>query len=99
MTDGESDYLQVTVRLLHADGSAFVASEYSDVTLGYATGSGATISTAHGGQHDYLVLSGTRAQVNAALAGPDGDLPEPTATPPIRCRPSPMTACATQAAR
>ena len=69
LTDGESDYLQVTVRLLHADGSAFVASEYSDVTLGYATGSGATISTAHGGQHDYLVLSGTRAQVNAALAG------------------------------
>ena len=69
VTDGESDYLQVTVRLLHADGSAFVASEYSDVTLGYATGSGATISTAHGGQHDYLVLSGTRAQVNAALAG------------------------------
>ncbi|QMA48733.1 DUF4347 domain-containing protein [Citrobacter freundii] len=59
VTDGESDYLQVTVRLLHADGSAFVASEYSD----------ATISTAHGGQHDYLVLSGTRAQVNAALAG------------------------------
>ena len=46
-----------------------MASEYSDVTLGYATGSGATISTAHGGQHDYLVLSGTRAQVNAALAG------------------------------
>ena len=41
VTDGESDYLQVTVRLLHADGSAFVASEYSDVTLGYATGSGA----------------------------------------------------------
>ncbi|HHE6164456.1 TPA: Ig-like domain-containing protein, partial [Citrobacter freundii] len=69
VTDGESDYLQVTVRLLHADGSAFVASEYSDVTLGYATSSGATISTAHGGQHDYLVLSGTRAQVNAALAG------------------------------
>ena len=69
VTDGESDYLQVTVRLLHADGSAFVASEYSDVTLGYATGSGAKISTAHGGQHDYLVLSGTRAQVNAALAG------------------------------
>ncbi|EFA5165718.1 tandem-95 repeat protein [Escherichia coli] len=69
VTDGEIDYLQVTVRLLHADGSAFVASEYSDVTLGYATGSGATISTAHGGQHDYLVLSGTRAQVNAALAG------------------------------
>ncbi|EHP7992755.1 tandem-95 repeat protein [Escherichia coli] len=69
VTDGESDYLQVTVRLLHADGSAFVASEYSDVTLGYATGSGATLSTAHGGQHDYLVLSGTRAQVNAALAG------------------------------
>ena len=69
VTDGESDYLQVTVRLLHADGSAFAASEYSDVTLGYATGSGATVSTAHGGQHDYLVLSGTRAQVNAALAG------------------------------
>ncbi|WP_435927610.1 Ig-like domain-containing protein [Dryocola sp. BD613] len=69
VSEGETDYLQVTVRLLHQDGSAFVGSEYSDVTLGYATGSGAVLSASHGGQHDYLVLSGTRAQVNAALAG------------------------------
>ncbi len=35
---GETDYLQVTVRLLHADGSAFSAGEYTadGVTIGYA---------------------------------------------------------------
>ncbi|KAG9594859.1 hypothetical protein KCV01_g10152, partial [Aureobasidium melanogenum] len=67
-----SDYLQVTVRLLHADGSAFSAAEYAatgGVSIGYATGSGVTVGTGHTGSNDYLVLSGTRSQVNAALAG------------------------------
>ncbi|KAF1004474.1 MAG: hypothetical protein GAK28_03996 [Luteibacter sp.] len=69
---GETDYLQVTVRLLHADGSAFSAAEYAaagGVSIGYASGGGATVGAGHNGSNDYLVLSGTRAQVNAALAG------------------------------
>ncbi|URX61645.1 VCBS domain-containing protein [Luteibacter anthropi] len=68
---GDVDYLRVTVRLLHSDGTAFSAAEYAaagGVSIGYGTG-GASVDAAHGGSNDYLVLSGTRAQVNAALAG------------------------------
>ncbi|MEZ2416481.1 cadherin-like domain-containing protein [Luteibacter sp. RCC_6_2] len=68
---GETDYLQVTVRLLHADGSAFSAAEYTadGVAIGYAAGGGVVVDGDKNGGGDYLVLSGTRAQINAALAG------------------------------
>lgn len=61
-----SDILQTTVRLLHANGTAFSASEYSDVLLNIASGSGVIAS---GGSQSVLVLTGTLAQMNAALAG------------------------------
>ncbi len=64
---GETDYLQVTVRLLDRSGNALT--DYTGVTLGYDSSSGAATAITHSGQNDYLVLSGTYAQVNAALAG------------------------------
>jgi VCBS repeat-containing protein len=72
VTSGETDYLQVTVRLLNNSGTAFAAGDYSasgGVTIGYAAGSGASVDASKNGSENYLVLSGTRAQVNAALAG------------------------------
>lgn len=61
-----TNILQTTVRLLHSDGSAFSQSEYSGITLGANTASGATIV---GGTNGYLVLTGTVAQINSALSG------------------------------
>ncbi|MEX1827844.1 VCBS domain-containing protein [Luteibacter sp. CQ10] len=68
---GETDAMQVTIRLLHADGTAFAAGEYTTdgVAIGIAGGSGVTIDADKDGSGDYLVLTGTRAQINAALAG------------------------------
>ena len=68
---GETDYMQVTVRLLNADGSAFHAGDYTldGVSIGIANGSGVVIDADKDGAGDYLVLTGTRAQINAALAG------------------------------
>ncbi|QWT20199.1 VCBS domain-containing protein [Bacillus sp. NP157] len=71
ITNGETDFIQVTVRLLNANGTAFSAADYANdgVSIGYATGAGARVDSDKNGASDYLVLSGTRAQVNAALAG------------------------------
>jgi VCBS repeat-containing protein len=69
LTGGESDYIQVTVRILNADGTAFSAADYAangGVSIGY--GAGAGVDADKNGLNDYLVLSGTRAQINAALA-------------------------------
>jgi VCBS repeat-containing protein len=65
----ETDFVQVTVRLLTEAGVAFNQAAYADVTLGYATGAGATVDAAQNGDHAVLTLRGTRAQVNGALAG------------------------------
>ncbi len=65
----ETDFVQVTVRLLTQGGTAFTQGQYSDVTISYATGSGATVDGTHNGSADFLTLRGTQAQVNAALAG------------------------------
>jgi VCBS repeat-containing protein/CshA-type fibril repeat protein len=62
----ETDYLQVSVRLLQQNGTAFTALDYADVTIA-VTASGATIDTDKNGTGDYLSLRGTKAQVNAAL--------------------------------
>ncbi|HEV7317198.1 MAG TPA: cadherin-like domain-containing protein [Ensifer sp.] len=78
----EEDFLQATVRLLHADGTPLGAAEYLangglDIQV---TAGGATIDADKNGQDDYLVMRGTSAQVNAALAtlavtfGSDRDL-------------------------
>lgn len=61
-----SDFLQTTVRLLHSDGSAFSRSEYSDVVLQVANVSGLSVT---GGNGELLMLTGTAAQINSALAG------------------------------
>ncbi|WP_309241925.1 Ig-like domain-containing protein [Leclercia barmai] len=61
-----TDRLQTTVRLLHADGSAFTQAEYSDVTFGIASVAGLSVV---GGNSDLLVLTGSVAQINSALAG------------------------------
>uniref|UniRef100_UPI0012F815BF VCBS domain-containing protein n=1 Tax=Azohydromonas aeria TaxID=2590212 RepID=UPI0012F815BF len=77
-TARETDFLQVTVRLLPASGSLPVsAATYAGVTLAPGAGAGAVVGVdldgdgqrEHTGNGDYLVLSGTRQQVNDALAG------------------------------
>jgi VCBS repeat-containing protein len=67
---GETDYMQVTVRLLNSDGSAFSAAEYTadGVAIGIDGTSGVLVDTDKNGTGDYLVLTGTREQINAALA-------------------------------
>ncbi|NID14765.1 VCBS domain-containing protein [Luteibacter yeojuensis] len=67
---GETDYVQVTIRLLDANGSAFDAGKYvtDGVSIGIDGSSGVTIDADKNGTGDYLVLTGTRAQINAALA-------------------------------
>ncbi|WP_185878872.1 cadherin-like domain-containing protein [Variovorax sp. MHTC-1] len=66
---GETDFVQVTVRLLDAGGNAFGAGAYTGVTIGTTSLGGATIDGDKNGAEDFLTLRGTRAQVNAALAG------------------------------
>ncbi|MCU6665868.1 Ig-like domain-containing protein [Silvania hatchlandensis] len=61
-----TDQLQTTVRLLHANGTALTQAEYRDVTLGITRVPGLTVV---GGNGDLLVLTGTVAQINSALAG------------------------------
>ncbi|HEY3590578.1 MAG TPA: Ig-like domain-containing protein [Buttiauxella sp.] len=60
-----TNILQTTVRLLHSDGSAFTLADYNNITLS-ADGSGGALIT--GGTNGYLVLTGTVAQINSALA-------------------------------
>ncbi|MDM0057558.1 cadherin-like domain-containing protein [Variovorax sp. J22G47] len=68
-TAGETDFLQVTVRLQDAAGNAFDAAAYAGVTISSSTFGGVTVDGDKNGAGDYLTLRGTRAQVNAALAG------------------------------
>ena len=70
VTAGEQDFLQVTVRLLDASGNPFAAADYAaagGVRIGVGSASGATVDADRNGVDDYLVLRGTRAQVQAAL--------------------------------
>jgi len=68
---GEADFVQVTVRLLNPNGTAFSAADYAadGVSIGVATGGGVVVDGDKDGNGDFLVLRGTRAQINAALAG------------------------------
>ncbi|PNG47270.1 MULTISPECIES: cadherin-like domain-containing protein [unclassified Variovorax] len=68
-TAGESDFVQVIVRLLDAGGNAFDAVAYAGVTIGSTSMGGVTVDGDKNGTGDFLTLRGTRAQVNAALAG------------------------------
>ncbi|MBB4574637.1 VCBS domain-containing protein [Rhizobium lentis] len=66
VTAQETDFVQVIVRLLKSDSSAFNAGNYADVQIDVTAG-GATIDADHDGNGDFLVLRGTLADVNAAL--------------------------------
>ncbi|MBZ9944661.1 VCBS domain-containing protein [Mesorhizobium sp. BR1-1-13] len=65
-TAQEQDFVQVVVRLLNSNNSAFGAVDYADVQLDVTAG-GTTIDADHDGNGDFLVLRGTAADVNAAL--------------------------------
>jgi VCBS repeat-containing protein len=66
-TAQEQDFVQVIVRLLSPNNSSFSSSDYSDVQISVTAG-GAIIDTVHDGNGDFLVLRGTRADVNNALS-------------------------------
>ncbi|PIF73665.1 VCBS repeat-containing protein [Variovorax sp. 54] len=65
----EVDFLQVTVRLTDANGNPLSAADYADVSIGSTSMGGVTVDADKNGNGDFLTLRGTRAQVNAALAG------------------------------
>ncbi|MFT3802298.1 MAG: cadherin-like domain-containing protein [Burkholderiaceae bacterium] len=70
ITSGETDTIQVTVRLVDADGDAVGPAGHAGVTITTtAAGHGATVDATYDGDGAPLVLRGTRQQVNAALAG------------------------------
>jgi len=71
---GETDFVQATVRILNDSGNPI--SNYTTgfagggVSIGYATpGDTSGLWNASGGSNSILQIQGTRAQVNAALAG------------------------------
>ncbi|MDP3838146.1 MAG: hypothetical protein Q8Q54_04420, partial [Methylococcales bacterium] len=70
---GETDFVQVTVRLLDSAGTPLT--NYSTgfagagVNIGYTTQSGGLWAVTQTGVDSILQLQGSRAQVNAALAG------------------------------
>ncbi|BEP69736.1 MULTISPECIES: VCBS domain-containing protein [unclassified Variovorax] len=66
---GETDFVQVTVRLLDANGNPLNAAAYAGATIGSTSMGGVTVDADKNGNGDFLTLRGTRAQVNAALAG------------------------------
>ena len=66
--DGESDFLRVVVRLTQSNGTAFTAGEYADVAIGIKAATGVTVDADKNGSNDYLVMQGTRAQLNDALS-------------------------------
>lgn len=61
----EVDFIEVVVRLLDENGQPFDAASYVDVDISVA--GTATIDSVHDGNGDFLVLRGTRAQINDAL--------------------------------
>jgi large repetitive protein len=67
-SSGSPDVVQVTIRLTQTNGTAFSAGDYAGVTLSVSLAGGASRDGDKDGNGDYLVLRGTRAQVNAALA-------------------------------
>jgi VCBS repeat-containing protein len=76
LISGETDFLQVTVRLLNPDGTPLAS--YSDVngsgggvSIGFATPADTSglWAVTQNGVDNILQVQGTRAQVNAALAG------------------------------
>ncbi|MCX7089413.1 MAG: hypothetical protein NTV00_15345, partial [Methylococcales bacterium] len=69
---GEIDFVQVTVRLLNGDGTAFTnLAAYAGFTLAATAGTGSTVDATNG----YLVISGTQAAVNTSLATLTADVP------------------------
>ncbi|KZD09030.1 hypothetical protein AUP43_07990, partial [Oceanibaculum pacificum] len=65
---GETDFVQAIVRVVTTGGAPIDhATTAGGVTIGYAAG--LTPIDGHDGDGDYLVLQGTRAEINAALAG------------------------------
>ncbi|MGA0571378.1 DUF4347 domain-containing protein [Variovorax sp. VNK109] len=64
IADGNTDVMQVVVRLLQDGGTPFTAAQYTGVTLAASVAGG---GVATGGTNDYLVLRGTREQINDAL--------------------------------
>ena len=62
---GTADFLQVTVRLQASNGTPLT--DYTGVSFGYAAASGVTVT--QDGSAKILQFQGTKAQVNAALAG------------------------------
>ncbi len=65
----ETDFLQVTIRLLGAGGTPLSLSDYAGVTLVVdAAGSGVSVDTAMDGNGAALRIRGTLAEINAALA-------------------------------
>ncbi|WP_397453491.1 Ig-like domain-containing protein [Pseudomonas sp. NA-150] len=72
------DVVQVIIRLTQTDGTAFSAANYAGVTLSVSLAGGATRDGDKDGNGDYLVLRGTRAQVNAALATLSASLNDPS---------------------
>ncbi len=71
VTAGETDYVQVTVRLLTSGGTAFAAADYAtggNTVLTVTSSGAATVDPDKNGVGDYLVVRGSRADVNATLA-------------------------------
>jgi VCBS repeat-containing protein len=70
ISGAETDFVQVVVRLTHEDGTAFSAADYSALGgVEIDVSAGATIDGDHNGSNDYLVMRGTRSEINAALSG------------------------------
>ena len=71
VSPGETDYVQVTVRLLTSAGAAFAAGTYTtggNTTLDVVLSGAAVRDGDKDGTGDYLVIRGTKADVNATLA-------------------------------
>ncbi|WP_211235168.1 cadherin-like domain-containing protein, partial [Azohydromonas australica] len=66
----ETDFLQVTVRLLDASGAPLAsAAAYAGISIVPGAGSLASVDTTHNGVNDYLVLGGKRDEIQKALDG------------------------------
>jgi hypothetical protein len=71
--DGETDFVQATVRLLDSAGNPITDYEYGfdggGVSIGYTAQAGGLWKVTQTGTNNILQIQGTRDQVNAALAG------------------------------
>ncbi len=70
---GETDFVQVSVRILDAAGNPItdytIGFAGGGVSIGYSNQSGGLWAVTESGSNDILQIQGSRAQVNAALAG------------------------------